>query len=504
MSDEKAVQNGGAETEKRASVGKIARLPKAIREQLNRRLEDGEPASALTEWLNELPEVKKALHKYFGGAAISEKNLSNWRLTGYARWVERQELLGEVREMAEEASDINETSKNRLIRMTATLACTKLLKQLRDARAMGVDVVKIGFAIAALNNVEQSHVRRKHAERALGQKDELVTLAWDKHLRDCAAIALRVLNDAQAKAIQKAPIDNSVKIELIGRRMFGALWRKRKVGKAAEPQPKAKEAQEAHDIADPGEGTEAGNENSEAFGEAPNAAREACALPVADEGTSESSELKKTDAQDPPSPGYGAVAAATGSPAMAHVSSTTEGKDTVTGEMPIPPVNPEVSGEAPNTAREARAVPESDAQVSPTTESSASPANPYAGKTTQELIAEAEDNYASKKAARLNRQRQNETREMPAGMGTESGCSTRGRVEPHPRAGALPARELSDYEKALLEGKTHLEAMYAQATPVAKPKCKQPEVSLYPKPNPLDSFSEPVRVTGFEFRREPI
>ena len=220
----------------RASVGKIARLPKSIREQLNRRLDDGEPASALAEWLNGLPAVKKALHQYFGGAAISEKNISNWRLTGYARWVERQELLGEVREMAEEAADINETSRNRLTRMTATLACTKLLKQLRDTQASAADVVKIGFAIAALNNVELSHVRMKQAERALEQKEELVTLAWDKHLRDCAAIALRVLDDAQAKAIQKAPVDYSTKIELIGRRMFGHLWRKRKVGKAAEPQ----------------------------------------------------------------------------------------------------------------------------------------------------------------------------------------------------------------------------------------------------------------------------
>jgi hypothetical protein len=56
-----------------------------------------------------------------------------------------------------------------------------------------------------------------------------------------------------------------------------------------------------------------------------------------------------------------------------------------------------------------------------------------------------------------------------------------------------PARELSRYEKALLEGKTHLEAMYAQAAP--EPKVQggvQPE-ALSPKANPLDAFSEPVK-----------
>jgi hypothetical protein len=50
-------------------------------------------------------------------------------------------------------------------------------------------------------------------------------------------------------------------------------------------------------------------------------------------------------------------------------------------------------------------------------------------------------------------------------------------------------RELSPYDKALLEGKTHLEAMYAQASPVAKPKDNMPS---YLKPNPLDAFSDPV------------
>jgi hypothetical protein len=55
-----------------------------------------------------------------------------------------------------------------------------------------------------------------------------------------------------------------------------------------------------------------------------------------------------------------------------------------------------------------------------------------------------------------------------------------------------PKPELSDYEKAILEGKTHVEAMYAQFAPAKKPKGKEPTVSLYPKPDPWDAFSEPV------------
>ena len=38
--------------------GKIARLPLAIRQQLNQRLQNGELGQELVSWLNQLPEVQ--------------------------------------------------------------------------------------------------------------------------------------------------------------------------------------------------------------------------------------------------------------------------------------------------------------------------------------------------------------------------------------------------------------------------------------------------------------
>lgn len=242
MSEEIAVQNGADEAEaagesSRALMGKIARLPKAVREKLNRRLDDGEPASSLADWLNGLPAAKKVLAKQFDGKPITIRNISTWRCRGYQRWVKGQEYLDELKGFVEEAADINRTSGEGLLRSSATVASTKLLKMLHDIppeKCVADDPVKIAFAIAALNNVDQSHVREEHEERRMEQKDEMVTLAWDKHLRNCAAIGLRLLGDAQAKAVQKAPINNEAKIELIGRRMFGKLWRARRVEKTAE------------------------------------------------------------------------------------------------------------------------------------------------------------------------------------------------------------------------------------------------------------------------------
>ncbi len=365
MSEENLVQNGEGEREagesSRALVGKIARLPKAIREMLNRRLDDGEKTSSLAAWLNELPPVQTVLAAHFGGAAINHRNISNWRANGFKRWQERQEILAEVRELAEEAADINEANPDGLMRMTATLACTKLLRALRDDKA-GADVTKAAFAIAALNNVELTHVRVQHEEQRLQQKDALVDLSWDKHLRNCAEIGLRLMDDWQAKVVHEAEIDNSDKIELLGRRMFGDLWKRRR-------------------------------------------------LPWEDENFNvDEEELERMEAER-------------------HADTA--------------------SSEASNGINWTDGTDEPDEPGSGTADSPSLPVNPYAGKTTQQLIAEAES---------LSRNCRNATGEMPMPP-----------AEPEQEP-AVPKQVLSDYDKALREGKTHEEAMYVQFTPAPKPK----------------------------------
>ena len=43
------------------ATGKIARLPQEIRDELNRRLRDGERGRRLVDWLNSLPETQRML-----------------------------------------------------------------------------------------------------------------------------------------------------------------------------------------------------------------------------------------------------------------------------------------------------------------------------------------------------------------------------------------------------------------------------------------------------------
>src|SRR6185436_19175686 len=75
----------------RTRIGKIARLPNEVREQLNQRLQDGEPGEDLLRWLNRLPKVRKVLAAQFGGRPINKQNLSDWRLGGYRDWEQAEE-----------------------------------------------------------------------------------------------------------------------------------------------------------------------------------------------------------------------------------------------------------------------------------------------------------------------------------------------------------------------------------------------------------------------------
>src|SRR5437016_11150196 len=87
--------------------GKIARLPLAVRQELNRRLDEGEQGKKLVAWLNELPEVQAIAAAEFGGKAIREQNLSEWKQGGYRDWQAKQDALEIADQLGEDATEWN-------------------------------------------------------------------------------------------------------------------------------------------------------------------------------------------------------------------------------------------------------------------------------------------------------------------------------------------------------------------------------------------------------------
>jgi hypothetical protein len=86
-----------------ARKGKIARLPQALREQLNERLRDGQSGPEIIAWLNAEPIAVEIMQKHFSGDLVNEQNLSAWRNGGYLEWCAdeaRADLLQARAEMA--------------------------------------------------------------------------------------------------------------------------------------------------------------------------------------------------------------------------------------------------------------------------------------------------------------------------------------------------------------------------------------------------------------------
>jgi hypothetical protein len=160
-----------------ARNGKIARLPRDIRDQLNRRLEDGEQGGPLLAWLNALPHVEHVLAKDFGGVAISKQNLCEWRAGGFAEWQARQDALEKARELGADANEITAATDGRLTDHLATVVAARYAsalhgwngvvtepfrKQLRVLRGVCQDIVELrrGDHSGARLKMEQERLDR--------------------------------------------------------------------------------------------------------------------------------------------------------------------------------------------------------------------------------------------------------------------------------------------------------------------------------------------------------
>jgi len=116
-------------------TGKIARLPRDIRNQLNRRLQDGELQTRLVEWLNSLPEVQAVLKAEFDERPISEQNLSEWKTGGYRDWLLQQETLELLGQMADDGEELKQAVQEPLTDKLALWAAARYVAATRALSA---------------------------------------------------------------------------------------------------------------------------------------------------------------------------------------------------------------------------------------------------------------------------------------------------------------------------------------------------------------------------------
>src|SRR5712692_8693191 len=111
-------------------IGKIARLPLDIREQLNRRLQDGEIGKDLVVWLNSVPDVQAVLKAEFGDRPVHEPNLSDWRAGGYEDWRVHQDTMQQVNQLVANAKELGGASQTPLSELLATCLAARYAVEL--------------------------------------------------------------------------------------------------------------------------------------------------------------------------------------------------------------------------------------------------------------------------------------------------------------------------------------------------------------------------------------
>jgi hypothetical protein len=177
-------------------VGKIARLSQYLREQLNRRIEDGEPGRDLVKWLNSCEAVQETLDEHFGGRPISEQNLSEWKQGGFKDWQHHQEtralargFLAEAEELEEEIGETPLT--DRLSEMVA-LALARLLREAVSGEkgpAQRIAILEIAREFARLR-------RQDHQTERLGREQEI----WEQKQAEKHEAEIEAMKDGISHA----------------------------------------------------------------------------------------------------------------------------------------------------------------------------------------------------------------------------------------------------------------------------------------------------------------
>ena len=119
-------------------IGKIARLPRLLREELNRRLADGGLGRQLVVWLNAQPAVQAVLAAEFGGRPLNAQNLTEWKQGGFREWQQQQSELALAREIAAHAGDLTQVSSEPLSDAAAPVLVAKYLFLIQKLNAVNL------------------------------------------------------------------------------------------------------------------------------------------------------------------------------------------------------------------------------------------------------------------------------------------------------------------------------------------------------------------------------
>lgn len=208
-----------------AAKGKIGRLPFALRQELNRRMRDGQPDTVILEWLNGLAEARKAIAGAgYGGAktaraVVTPQNLSEYRGGRYQDWVAEEERVAGIQTLAELSYRMAEATGGNVSESAVRITAGKLMQVLENATAE--DAERLAKALTGLSMAETAAARARTDQARLGIQRETLALDEKKFQRETAKLFMQWYSDKRAQEIAEGKGDREVKMDKLVQLMFG-------------------------------------------------------------------------------------------------------------------------------------------------------------------------------------------------------------------------------------------------------------------------------------------
>lgn len=184
--------------------GRIARLPSDLRQQLNRRLEGGEPAEDVLAWLNAQPAGQPNPTAESADPAFAIKDLADWQETGHCDWRVHAEAREQASQLHAEVAELKQAGEAPLTDALAQFLAAQYVLATRAAlrQAAGEPLPLPTLRVLCADVV--SLRRGDHQSQRLRlERERLVLAQRDFELRQSSKIHLAL--DALCQEIKGNP-----------------------------------------------------------------------------------------------------------------------------------------------------------------------------------------------------------------------------------------------------------------------------------------------------------
>lgn len=216
-----------------ARQGKFARLPHALREEVNRRLLDGQTAGVILSWLNAQPEAVTVWDEHFKGAPATPQNLSEWRDGGYKEWLARREKVENLKTLSQFAVNLTQ-SGGHIADGAAAIISGHILEALEQAGNIAVTggsddaeadpskgLANMAKAVASLQSSGVARERLALEKRKTDQKDQSLALEREKFEKQTVQMFMKYAQDPKVQAILGSRESKAVQMDELHLMLFG-------------------------------------------------------------------------------------------------------------------------------------------------------------------------------------------------------------------------------------------------------------------------------------------